>query len=356
MTQILDGGASAVLETSFRPCDGPLFVVGMFRSGTSLLYALLNQHPEIALMYEGDLSHLPSLFWIPTDTPKWMAKWEFWNTAPSRHKIDISRIPSGISDLQSAVREVYVEYARQKKRATVWGCKSPTYFDEISRLARTFPNARFIIIWRDLRNIIGSVVKAAEEPTFFSRKGMNIRVLLGYYEMKVETERAVKQGAKVHQIHYEELVHDPSATMQGICDFLGLAFDPKMAALESADRSAIEKARHHAQILNETRVVSKKDPVSLPPALEAKIYRYLHMWREQYRGAWPVYPRVIPAAVTKPGFREQLWDSLRYRCLQAWTHVTPIVFSLIPPSLWEVYRTFRGRPYAKKSAFNSNSQ
>ncbi|PYX45967.1 MAG: hypothetical protein DMG79_17915 [Acidobacteria bacterium] len=29
---------------------GPLFVVGMWRSGTSLLYALLNQHPEIGLM------------------------------------------------------------------------------------------------------------------------------------------------------------------------------------------------------------------------------------------------------------------------------------------------------------------
>jgi hypothetical protein len=32
---------------------GPLFVLGMWRSGTSLLYALLNQHPQIALMYEG---------------------------------------------------------------------------------------------------------------------------------------------------------------------------------------------------------------------------------------------------------------------------------------------------------------
>ena len=32
-----------------------LFVAGVFRSGTSMLYASLNQHPAIALMYEPEL-------------------------------------------------------------------------------------------------------------------------------------------------------------------------------------------------------------------------------------------------------------------------------------------------------------
>ncbi len=40
---------------------GPLFVVGMWRSGTSLLYALLNQHPQIGLMYESDFALLSPL-------------------------------------------------------------------------------------------------------------------------------------------------------------------------------------------------------------------------------------------------------------------------------------------------------
>ena len=42
-----------------------LFVAGVFRSGTSMLYASLNQHPAIALMYEPELqSHAvpPRLF------------------------------------------------------------------------------------------------------------------------------------------------------------------------------------------------------------------------------------------------------------------------------------------------------
>jgi hypothetical protein len=45
-----------------RPCSNPVFVVGVFRSGTSLLYALLNQHPRVALMYECDVWNFPEAF------------------------------------------------------------------------------------------------------------------------------------------------------------------------------------------------------------------------------------------------------------------------------------------------------
>ena len=49
---------------------GPVFVVGIWRSGTSLLYTLLNQHPLIALMYEADLPLLKQLFYrLPA---KWL--------------------------------------------------------------------------------------------------------------------------------------------------------------------------------------------------------------------------------------------------------------------------------------------
>jgi hypothetical protein len=50
---------------SFESERGPVFVVGLWRSGTSLLYRLINQHPEISLMYEGDLAVLRPLFMWP---------------------------------------------------------------------------------------------------------------------------------------------------------------------------------------------------------------------------------------------------------------------------------------------------
>jgi hypothetical protein len=41
----------------------PVFVVGVFRSGTSLLYDLLNQHPQAALMYECNVWDFPESFY-----------------------------------------------------------------------------------------------------------------------------------------------------------------------------------------------------------------------------------------------------------------------------------------------------
>ena len=41
--------------------SNPVFVVGVFRSGTSLLYSLLNQHPQMAFMYECDAWNFPAL-------------------------------------------------------------------------------------------------------------------------------------------------------------------------------------------------------------------------------------------------------------------------------------------------------
>jgi hypothetical protein len=69
---------------------GPLFVVGIWRSGTSLLYTLLNQHPQIALMYEGELPLMQYLFPRGRARPDWLSRWDFLNNAPQRHKLQAS--------------------------------------------------------------------------------------------------------------------------------------------------------------------------------------------------------------------------------------------------------------------------
>src|SRR5581483_10046541 len=101
----------------------PLFVVGMWRSGTSLLYALLNQHPQISLMYEGELPLLWPLFVGGKGKSDWARRWNFWNGAVTRHQMD-NKLKSEPVDFPSAIELAYRCYAGDK---AIWGCKSPNY-------------------------------------------------------------------------------------------------------------------------------------------------------------------------------------------------------------------------------------
>jgi hypothetical protein len=322
---------------STQPAEGPLFVVGIWRSGTSLLYALLNQHPQIALMYEDDLAHVRSLFWFRRKTASWVDKWNHWNEAPLRHKFDTTKLPVRISDFRTAGPAVYQEYARQKKGASVWGCKSPTYFDQLRYLSRTFPNARFLLIWRGPTDICHSILEAAQESIFFSRKGKILHALLGYHEMKMQCDWLVEHGAQVHQLYYEDLVRDPETTMQKICEFLRIPFDPRMANLQGADRTAIGDGRRHSLVKSEQIVPSRTKQSALPSALQAKIERYVYMWRSRYRGEWPLYPSSLSVS-SRPPALERIRDRVTYDAISFWHHASPVVFSAVPPRLWDGYR------------------
>src|SRR5579863_9957208 len=163
-----------------RSSKGPLFVVGMWRSGTSLFYALLNQHPQIALLYEGDLPLLWPLFLGHGAKTDWLERWEFWNSGPSRHEIDLGSLPRKVSTLQEACHLAWNHYAG----LAIGGCKSPNYFDMLPRLAREFPDARFIVIWRNPIDICRSITRATDGDAFFAKRGMILRALHGCHELK----------------------------------------------------------------------------------------------------------------------------------------------------------------------------
>jgi len=320
---------------------GPLFVVGMWRSGTSLLYALLNQHPQIGLMYESDMLTLSPLFFIPRKSSWWLNKVDSWNGALTRHKIDAGTIPADITDLPNAFRAVAQQYA-SKKGATVWGCKSPTYYDCMTQFADWYPDAKFIVIWRDPADVCRSIVRAAEKAVWFAQAGMDLRAILGYRRMKREADELERRGAKIYQLQYDDLVREPVQTLSAICDFIGIQFDPKMATLEGADRSAVYNGEHHAGVKSSTIVAKRERPEVLSPALKSKVERYVMYWRRETAGKWPVN-----VAVTE-GTKEASWgertaDAVRHRILRTRDLIVPYAYAAVPVSLWQKYRQLKSR-------------
>jgi hypothetical protein len=319
-----------------RMAPGPLFVVGMWRSGTSLTYALLNKHPQIKLMYESDLALLWPIFLVPRKSPEWLAKWDSWNGALARHKIDQDAIPRDISDPAGAFQAVAEQYAR-KKGATVWGCKSPTYYDSMTRLLDWFPNAKFIVIWRDPADVCRSIVRAARKSPWFARPGTPLRALLGCRRMKQQADEVARRGAAVHQIAYDELVRDPEAAMVAMCEFIGVPYDAAMTSLEGADRSAIYNGEHHSNVKSTAIAVNQQRPEVLSPEFKSKIERYVNYWRTECPGSW-LQPTAAPGDAASAAFTERFADRLKLAAFRFRDKIVPFAFAVVPASWWQKYR------------------
>jgi hypothetical protein len=313
----------------------------MWRSGTSALYALLNQHAKIALLFEGDLRLLSWRFLFSPSPAKVLARWNFWNLAAKRHQIQVEVLAQAMPDVRSAMEATYREYA-ERKGASIRGEKSPNYYDCLTDLAKDFPGARFLVIWRNPMSVCASILSARSVCSYFNRTGMVLRALLGFPRLKQQCDRLLEQNVPVHQINYEELVEDPSTVMKGICRFLEIGFDPKMTSLDEADVSAIYLEDHHSSFLRREEIhLMPEQTYLLPPAVRRKIKRYVCEWKEKSGGVWPAYPRAASGRETKPSTTEKLLDQIAYRCLRAYDQMVLVLYGLGPIWGLQRYRTIK---------------
>lgn len=308
---------------------GPLFVLSVWRSGSSLLYALLNQHPQIALLYEGDLPRLSRFLWGHFQNGSWRERWEFWNQAPSRHSIAIDTMPASVRDAWEATRIVYQDVAR-RKQASIWGEKTPHWYDHPLQMAAQFPDARFIFLWRDVRAVLRSVAHAARTERFFRKAGFAQRILIGTENLRRACDVLKAQGPVVHEVNYEDLIKNPSECMQQICRFLQVPFEERMASLEGADRTAIASGSHHTMVRGDKILSKSKGSDLLSPALQTKISRYICGWKQRSDGKWPKYPGVLPAGTRPPSLIELWSDQTFYRALRARDMLVEVVYAFVP--------------------------
>ncbi|HTV53659.1 MAG TPA: sulfotransferase [Terriglobia bacterium] len=328
-------------DNSHPATHPPIFVVGVWRSGTTLLYTLLNQHPDIRLFYEGDLPVLWPIFKFPWSRKTWVEKWEYWNAGISRHDLDPTRLTEPVTSLSDAAELAGRQYCSHKG-ASIWGCKSPSYYNQLVSLAREFPRARFIVIWRDPEEICRSVIRAAESGLWFSRPGMTHKALLASRILKRQCDRLVASGAALHQIYYQDLVEKTGPTMHGICEFLRVPFDPSVTVLNKADRSALFQGAHH-NLAKSNKIVSRKEPKGpLPAELAAKILRYKTLWRRSKGSdSWLLCQRFTHTGSDVPGIWERLTDRLLFAALRLWDSAPRLLFSVLPISVWQTYRKLK---------------
>ncbi len=310
----------------------PVVVAGFFRSGTSLLYALLNGHPRIALMYECNAWELPGAFSWARSRHNWLERQEFFNKALSRHRLTYGGSLRGLEEVRRP-EDLYRVYA-QARNAQVSGEKSPLYGPRLKWIARNNPQTAFILVWREPTEIYRSVLSAGRAARFF-RRNMLSRLILSYEEMIRQSAALSAGGAKIHHLTYDDLVARPAEVCRGICDFLKIEFDERMLDLPQTDLSALDAAPHHDHL---RRGVIERRPVSetaIDPYVVAKLERYRTRW-ERLRGI--AFAEERPSRPAEPGLLERAYHRTVGRCFFSLDLIKRILFEILPLPWLRSYR------------------
>jgi hypothetical protein len=325
----------------------PLFVLSVPRSGSTLLYALLNQHSQISLVYEGDLPRMQLYLFGRLRSGSWRGRWEFWNQGPSRHGIAVESMPSQVSDVWEATRIVYREVAR-RKQAIIWGEKTPQWYHCALRMAEKFPDASFIFLWRDMQAVMASISRAAETERLFRKEGFANRALLGNEKLRQACDALKARGRQVYEVNYEDLTSNTSECMQRICHFLKLPFEAQLTSLEGSDLAALTRGQHHATVRSKQITSPRKHAHILSQASAAKAERYICYWKQRY-GKWPKYPLELPAGTRPPSFLERWHDRITFERLLWWDKIVIVVYAITPLGLARLWRQkIRPRVYPRK--------
>lgn len=215
------------------------FVLGVGRSGTTLLRTMLNVHPELWAPGELHLAHyegmadraaniIPALRYMPVPEIA---------TRLGESVESFSETFRGWESSDLSISRVY-ETLYEADPGTLIVDKTPTYSDSLAglqRIGRQFPNARFVHLVRSPHDVIQSLVRMQLYKGLADRvaPGLNpyhmAEVAWFAHNSNIEAFLTTVPSDRQTRVRYEEVVSDPEEPLRRICAVLARSYDPKMA-------------------------------------------------------------------------------------------------------------------------------
>lgn len=256
-----------------------LFITGFFRSGTSLLYLCLNQHPKIKLMFEADFLSSPLIDCSSFFNSNLYDRLELYNSVFHRHGLSIPPDQKNTASRWKFAGKIYQQYAGDDPDIEYIGEKSPSYYRILPDLARNGENSSIIVIWRRPDAIISSLRKAAKTDRFFRDKTLEKRALVGMDRMQSDIQLLRDKNYRIHDLAFEDLLQDPVNALHAICGFLGIEYDAAMLDLSSADCSMLPVGEHFSIVSQKKIDIARGQTQS---DLNLPVGAYLKKWKLQY--------------------------------------------------------------------------
>ena len=213
--------------------NSPVFIVGSYRSGTSIFCWCLGQHPEFV--------NLPETNWLArmsADLDHWYrlatinGRYSHLGQTGTSEDEFYRLMGEGVQAVMRATNPVLMERSERnpkgelrRRRALTdpkrrWVDATPENSHYIYGLARMFPSARFIHLLRSPHDVARSLMK-------FSRTGARDYAHDDAYRTWMRLVQAAWLGeralgsSRMLRVAYTDFTSQPEATFRSVLDFLG---------------------------------------------------------------------------------------------------------------------------------------
>lgn len=203
----------------------PVFICGCARSGTTWTFDIFDRHPEVCGVCES---------WLLSQDlgVAGVLSQPYWDTAEREGWRERLHVPIGavefvpyadmVRDLGALVAKWLVGAASEEHRFLV--AKEPA---DVRATAILFPEARFIHVIRDGRDVALSMRRAADtwNPAFGA--GLSMEFHAEAWRRQVENIRAHRDylGARYLEVRYEDMQADPVEAIRTLYDFAQVPYD-----------------------------------------------------------------------------------------------------------------------------------
>jgi hypothetical protein len=223
------------------------FVVGCPRSGTTLLRRMLDAHPGLAMMPR-ETHFIPRIYErragltaegevTPAVVDELLADRHFARLGIDREALEGLLGRAGPTPFAGFVSRIFDMQGRARGRELV-GDKTPGYVRHLPTLHALWPEARFVHLIRDGRDVCLSLLEWGKGPRLAGRFSswaedpVSTAALWWEWHVRLGREDGLSLGPeRYRELRYESLVSTPERDCSAVCDFLGVPYDDAMLGL-----------------------------------------------------------------------------------------------------------------------------
>lgn len=226
----------------------PFFILANPRSGSSLLRIICDCNQYLSIPPECGFME-----WLFEDFKNWKAEdckneeklnslldaivnsKKFFTWKVEREELKARMIARLPGNYQEVVEEVYLTYGAQRKTNILkWGDKNNYYIDRLEKLNAIFPEAKYIHLLRDGRDVATSYLQLLNLKTnsaFIPQLSNSIENIAAEWDAnnkKIQEFLNSRKKENVCFIRFEDVLQNTEDELRQLCEFLDVPFDKQM--------------------------------------------------------------------------------------------------------------------------------